>query len=465
MRKFISIFLLFNFSQQYAQEKLNNILPLSEFLSFVKNYHPIVKQANLIINTSEAKQLKARGAFDPKIDIDFDKKQFVEKTYYNKLNAAFKIPTWYGVEFKAEFAQNEGLFLNPEDNLPLEGLYSAGISISLARGFLTNQRMTDLKQAKLFLKQAREDQQILVNTILHRASIAYFKWLKIYNEQKVYASFLKNASIRFEGTKRAFQEGEKPAIDTLEAGITLNNRQLNLEKSRIKLVKSGLELSTFLWLNENTPIELQEDMVPDMQTNKTIDETFNIALFNNENFDIETHPKIKSLGYKIKSLEANRNLKKNNLLPKIDLQYNFISPNERQINSFNNNNYKGGINFSMPIFVRKERGDLKLVKIKLQDKKLENITAKILIQNKIIAIQQELVSYIIQNDYTFRIVRDSSVLLNAEERKFFLGQSSLFLVNFREEKFIDAQLKAIQLENAFFIAKANLFKEAVIIIN
>jgi outer membrane protein TolC len=465
MKKYTALLFLLIFLQQNAQNNLLDKMTLSEYLGYVKNYHPIVKQANLVINNSEAKLLKARGAFDPKIEVDFDKKLFEEKDYYNKLNGAFKIPTWYGVEFKANFEQNEGVFLNPENNVPLDGLYSAGISVALARGFLNNKRMNALKQAKFFLNQAKEDQQILVNQILFDASISYFNWLKTYNEKGVFASFLNNAKVRFDGTKRAFQEGDKPAIDTLEAGIILNSRRLNLEKAKIKLIKSSLELSNYLWLNENTPIELRQNIIPDLQTFDAIDKTFNIALFNNENFDIENHPKIKSLGFKIKSLDVDRRLKMNNLLPKIDFQYNFLSPNGDQINSFNTNNYKAGINFSMPVFIRKERGDLKLAKIKLQDKKLENDITKVVIKNKINAIQQELASFVLQNDFTFKIVRDNDVLLKAEERKFFLGESSLFLVNFREEKYIDSRLKAISLENAFFEAKANLFKEAVISIN
>jgi outer membrane protein TolC len=465
MKKYIIAFFLLNISQQYAQNKVNDIMTLSEYLGYVKSYHPIVKQAHLIINSSEAKLLKARGAFDPKIEVDFDKKRFKEKEYYHQLNGAFKIPTWYGVEFKANFEQNDGLFLNPENNVPLDGLYSAGVSVSLARGFLNNKRMASLKQAKLFLNQAKEEQQIVVNKILYDASLAYFNWLKTYNEKRVFNSFLKNASVRFEGTKRGFQEGSKPAIDTIEAGIVLNSRRLNLEKGRIKLVKSSLVLSNYLWLNENTPIELKENIVPDLNTFDAIDRTFNIALFNDKNFDIGNHPRIKALEFKIKSLDVNRRLKMNNLLPKIDFQYNFISSNRNQINSFNTNNYKAGINFSMPLFIRKERGDLKLAKIKLQDQKLKNEAAKVIITNKINAIQQELNSYILQNALTFKIVRDYDVLLKAEERKFFLGESSLFLVNFREKKYIDSKLKAISLENAFFEAKASLFKEAVISIN
>ncbi|MHB0756321.1 TolC family protein [Polaribacter sp. M15] len=462
MKKYTLILFLLMFAQFSAQEKVTSVMTLSEYLGYVKTYHPIVKQANLVINNSEAKLLKARGAFDPKIEVDFDKKQFKEKEYYNKLNGAFKIPTYYGLEFKANFENNSGEFLSPEANVPTDGLYAAGVSASLLKGLLINKRMAALKQAKFFVNQAREDQQILVNDILYNASLSYFNWLKTYNEKLVYDDFLENAVIRFSNTKRAFEEGDKAAIDTLEAGITLKTRRLNLEKARIKLVKASLELSNFLWLNDNTPVELKDNIIPDVSTLQNIDTTFNIALFNDANFDINSHPKIRSLEYKIKSLNIDRKLKMNNLLPKLDVQYNFLTQTPRQSNSLIVDNYKAGINFKLPIFLRKERGDLKLAKIKLQDAKLENETAKVTIKNKLNAVQQELESFIVQSNYITTIVDDYGTLLKAEERKFFLGESSLFLVNYRESKLIETKLKAIDVENKFFKSKANLFKAAVI---
>jgi len=270
--------------------------------------------------------------------------------------------------------------------------------------------------------------------------------------------------MRFKGTKRAFLEGDKPAIDTLEAGITLNNRKLNLEKARIKLVKASFELSNFLWLTDNTPVELQSHIIPDVKTFKNIDATFNIALFNNVDFDINNHPKIKSLEFKIQSLAIEKKLKTNNLLPKLDVEYNILSQTPREENSLNIDNYKAGINFKLPLFLRKERGDFKLAKIKLQDATYENEVAKVLIKNKLSALQQELSSFTMQSVYIANIVKDYNTLLTAEERKFFLGESSLFLVNYRESKLIESELKAIVLENSFFKSKAALFKAAVITI-
>tara|TARA_R110001583_G_scaffold192252_3_gene358562 strand:- start:94 stop:1500 length:1407 start_codon:yes stop_codon:yes gene_type:complete len=453
--RILSIMLLLS-SIVTAQDS-TTVINLSEYLGYVKTFHPIVKQANLVINESEANLLKARGAFDPKLEVDYDRKKFKSTEYYDKLNAAFKIPTWYGVELKGNFEENDGLFLNPEGSLPDDGLYSVGVSVSVARGLLINKRMAMLKQAKIFVKQAQADRQLLVNNILYEATLTYFNWLRTYNEKRVYEDFLVNAKMRFEGIKRSYRAGEMSAIDTVEARIALNDRKLNLEKSRIKFVKSSLELSNYLWLNENTPIEIKDNVIPDLNTLQLIDTTLNTSELDIENLDINNHPKLQSLDYKLQSLNIDRRLKLNNLLPQIDLQYNFLSETPDISRSFSTSAYTSGLNISFPLFLRKERGDLRLSKIKMQNTEFEIQTTKVSLKNKIDAINQELESYVSQNEYIRVIVDDYGTMLKAEERKFFLGESSLFLVNSRESKLIDAKLKSIALENNFFNTKAGLF--------
>lgn len=431
-------------------------LPLAEYLGYVKAYHPFVKQANLVINESEAKLMKARGAFDPKLEVDYDRKKFKNTEYYDKLNASFKIPTWFGIELKGNFEENTGDFLNPQDVVPIDGLYSAGISIPVARGLLTNERMAMLRQSRLYVKQAQADRQLLVNDILYEATITYFNWLKSYNEKRIFEDFLSNAQMRFEGIKKSHDIGERPAIDTLEARITINNRKLNLEKARINYIKASLELSNYLWL-QDIPIEITNTIIPDTHTIHAVDAILNTSGLDLESFNLDNHPKLQALDYKLQSLTIDKRLKQNNLLPQIDLQYQFLSQTPELARSFNTSAYKSGVNISFPIFLRKERGDLRLAHIKLQDTKFDIQSTKLSLKNKMDAVLQELDSYQNQNTYIAQIVNDYSSLLEAEERKFTLGESSLFLVNSRESTLIDTKLKAVEIENSYFNTKAKLF--------
>ena len=55
-----------------AQSQLKEELSIDEYLGYIKAFHPLVKQANIALSESEAKLLKSRGAFDPKLSADFN---------------------------------------------------------------------------------------------------------------------------------------------------------------------------------------------------------------------------------------------------------------------------------------------------------------------------------------------------------------------------------------------------------
>jgi len=89
MIKFITTYIILLTSciaiaQQTTQEGLN-ILSYEEYMGYVKKHHPIIKQANLVLSQGEAKLLKSRGGFDPKIEIDFKTKEFKGIDYFDLL--------------------------------------------------------------------------------------------------------------------------------------------------------------------------------------------------------------------------------------------------------------------------------------------------------------------------------------------------------------------------------------------
>lgn len=460
MRNFLFYLALLFALISNAQEK-TLVLRFNEYLGYVKKYHPIAKQAQLSIPIGQASLMKARGGFDPKIEVDYESKEFKGTQYWDRLNATFKIPTYFGVEFKGSFEQNEGGFINPDETLPIDGLYSAGISMSLGQGFWINERMATLRKAKLFQRRAKADQDLMVNQVLFDASLAYFEWLKAYNESEIFKSFLSNASTRLEGVKQSALAGDIAMIDTVEARIALENRRLSLEQAKVKLTQKSLELSNFLWIND-VPVELQSKIIPNTAPEEEIDTTLEILGKPLNDFSIEDHPKLQSMNFKIEGLAVDKRLKANKLLPKIDFEYNFLTETPNQLNSFVTEQYKGGINFRFPLFLRKERGDLKLAKYKLQDANFERKNAKVEIKNKVLALYKELDSFLEQNRLIGNIVSSYNTLLVAEERKFNFGESSLFLINSRESKLIDAELKQNEVQNKFFSTKAKLFKSLAI---
>src|SRR5690606_15955354 len=141
--------------------------------------------------------------------------------------------------------------------------------------------------------------------------------------------------------------------------------ELNVENGNLKLAKAKLKLANFLWI-ENVPVELGDLVKPEQNLIQTIEETLKTDAMMVDVESLDSHPKIQSLETKMNILEVNRQLKANSLLPKINVGYNYISePN--YWNNFNDDDYKFNIDFSFPIFLRKERGSLKMAKLKIQD--------------------------------------------------------------------------------------------------
>lgn len=427
----------------------------NEFLGYVKKYHPLVKQADLKLNEAQANLMQARGAFDPKIEVDFNEKQFKDNQYYSILNSSFKIPTWYGIELKAGFDNSEGIYVNPENTLPNSGLTSFGISVPVGQGLFINQRMADIRKAKIAQNLNAAERNLQAIEVLHEASVSYANWKRAFEEVKLYENYLVNASNRYKGIEKLISEGDKPAIDSIEAGIVVKTRLLNLEDAKLKLIKAKLELSNYLWLENNVPLELKDDLIPEITLSKTIKEVLQINELNP--IDLNNHPKIKALDAKIAMLKVDKKLKANALLPKLDVSYNYLSE-PSYIDNYRFEDYKIGVNFSFPLFLRKERAGVKLATIKIQDSEFGLQFERKSLENKIKSQQQEITSLEKQREYIRKLIQDYNTLLNAEDRLFEMGESSLFVINSRENTLVSSQINEIVLENRYLNAIIGLYK-------
>jgi len=457
MRKLICIVIALLTQVTYAFQQDSLSLDFEEYLAIVKKYHPLVKQAGLKVDEGDFKLLKARGFFDPKIEADFSEKDYKDTEYYNIFGAAFKIPTYYGLEFNAKFEENSGEYLNPQNTVPDEGLYSAGVSLDITNGLFMSERMAALKQAKIYQDQSQVKRDLMIADILYNASNTYFEWYSAYQELLLYRNFLNNAEFRLKSVKTQFRLGDKPAVDTLEANITFENRELQLQQAELDYVKASLKLSNYLWTASNIPLEITPEVTP----NEDLFERVNAMWIENEigaTENIEQNPKIRFLEYNLDMLQIEKRLKANKLLPDLDLSYNFLTNQPEEWRGINTQDYKFGFSFKLPIFLRKERGDLQLAKLEVENSQYELLSASLEIQNKLKALQNEIISFRNQRFKLNGLVDDYATLVDAEQRKFQLGDSSLFLVNNRENSFISAKLKEIEVIVKYLKSQAELLK-------
>lgn len=429
-----------------------------EFFRWILDYHPVAKQARLLDSEAEALERLARGGFDPKAYAEWDQKSFDKKEYFSIGEGGLKVPTWYGMELKAAYTVTDGIYLNPERNLPEAGQAVLGMKVPLGRGLIIDERRASLQQARLMAQANEAERQAMINSLLLEAASAYWEWARAYNELLVEQEALALTQQRFGAIVESFVQGDKPAIDTLETLIQVQNRQLALNDARVNYRNAGLLLSNFLWYEGEVPVEITDRLRPPVleELEPALPALGPDAIWRSAS---TSHPEIRRYEVKLSQLDIGRRLAAEQLKPRLDVEYNFLSDGSDFIydtgdgsglNSLVTQNYKWGLRFDFPLLLRKERGKLQLAKLKIQDAEYGLQQKRLEIANKIGAYYNELENLLRQIRLTEDNVGNYQALLDAEIEKFGLGESSIFLINSREQKLIDAQLKLAALRGKFF---------------
>lgn len=446
----------------YSYSRPPGNFSLEECLTLVQLYHPVARQAALLSPQAKARLRRARGGFDPKLYGWYDNKLYERKTYWQNFEGGVKIPLGLGIELKGGFARNEGEYLDPKQNLPSQGQGFLGGAITLGQGLFIDQRRAALRQAQIFQNMAEVEQLRLINDLFFHAAKTYWEWAATYESWQLFQRSVSLSRVRFEAVKGAYRAGKYARIDTTEAMTQLQQLIWREQDAYLKYQKASLELGVFLWADEDQPLEITEELIPTglpgPETNAVNQDSLQLLL----NL-VSLHPELRQYEYKLAELDVQRRLKAEKLKPVVDLDWAMLSPSDAFLETPSPgpigdwaDNYKLGVTVGFPIFLRKERGDLELARIKIQDTELKQTYKTQSLNNKVLAYHQEHNGILNQVRTYEAAVGNYLRLLRAEQDRFDAGESSLFLINSREQKWVDAEAKRIQLRGKLGKARAGL---------
>jgi len=434
------IFLLFICTKGFGQQ-----LTYNEFIDQVKKNHPLSKQASIVVDKANVDALIARSSFDPTIGFQSDMKTFDGKNYFNYQNTELKIPTWAGIDISTGIESNKGQFLNSEVS---KGQSSyLGISVPVLKNLVIDKRRAAVLQAKNLILASEQEKQSIVNNLLLDASLQYWKWAAQYQLLKLYNQYVVTSKNRFNITKIAFNNGERASLDTLEALTQLQQLKILENDADLLFTNAGVELSYFLWDNQDSALQLSPTMIPDTLDSKkisiepTISDLISLSILQN--------PEVRAYEYKINNLLIEKKLKFQSLLPMLNVKSNILNQNYNVFKDastqFYQNNYKFGVDFKMPLFLREGRGEYRKAKLKIEETNLAFAAKKIEVQNKVKTYSNE--NFFLKNqlETLFVINNNTNTLLKGELIKFYNGDSNLFVVNARENKVIETAEKLISL--------------------
>lgn len=421
-------------------QDLPPVLGETDYLRLVAEHHPLSVRAELQADRARAVLRTARGGFDPKLYGDLSQKYFEGTRYYSVIEGGVKVPTWFGVELNAAYERNGGTYLNPEHRVPDSGLFAAGLTVSVGRGLLFDERRAELRRAEIFRRSSAAERQVQLNDLLYSAGTVYWEWAGASALLSIYEEAVEAAARRYEAVRAGAELGDRPAIDTLEASILLQNRQLARESARLELANTVARLNAFLWLDGVVPVELEGTTRPPDTSEVTVAPIL-------AERPAGENPELLRTRLKLEQLEIDQRLQREYLKPRLDVKYNALMAGgvDRPLENLSGNNYKWGVTFEQPILLRKERGKLQLTGIKLSETQLELSDKIATLDAKLRAAENEANATATQYDLASKNAGDYSILLAGERELFRAGESSLFLVNSREVSYIEARIKQVDL--------------------
>ena len=416
------------------------------FMRIVYDHHPLAVQARTVTLEGDFAIMNARGAFDPEALADVSQKYFQGDEYYSHIQGGFKIPTWLGITVDAGYEVHRGEYLNPEATTPGGGLWYAGASVTLGQGLFIDKRRAELRKAEIFDKSTEAEQALLLNDLLYEAGQAYWNWFEAFQATLIFEDALDLATQRFEAVIQGASLGDRPMVDTLEAGIQVQTRELALADARLKLKNAAALLSVYTWADGILPLEVDSTTIP---VSPVIDLTTygaEVLEFNNS-IDLQNHPAILAMQFEMQSMAVDQRLNKEMLKPVVNLKYRALSENIQgdPLGQYSIADYNWGLEFKMPLFLRTERSRVKQTELEMRQLDLD-ISATAADLNFGIESSLNDLQTTFQQIQLFQVtVVDYQRLLDSERQLFDAGESSLFLVNSRELGYINAQLKLTEL--------------------
>ena len=428
-------------TRSYSQE-----LTLTEYLNWVLAEHPLAEKARLNPQMRNAQYLQVKGLFDPLLESKFKNKFFKGTEYYSTSNTTLTYNTPYAIGLVGHFDVNSGSYVNPTDYTSNGGLLALGVSVPLLKGLVIDERRMAKKRAEVMLEAGNLEQQLAINELLGQSVQLYSDWYFAVRKNNIIDSLVSTSERRFIAVRSRYLGGDRSAIDTLEAYVQNQNRLLQFQESKLEVIKSRIALVAFLeFNNDNRVAILNETVSPSLNFKNELAPFRSGTLLYTK---LEEHPELALYANKGESLRIEEKWKTEKLKPKLNVEYHFLNKDfsEGLPSYFSTNNYKWGAEFSMPLFLREARGDLKVQRIKIEENNLNTEWKRNQLEQKTLALEVAYTNTLSQQELAASNATLYQRLLEAENTKLFNGESSLFLVNQRENTYFENAIKAMELD-------------------
>jgi outer membrane protein TolC len=411
--------------------------------------HPVATQARLVADQARSDLRTAWGAFDPTITATWDQKRFGGTEYFNYFDAEVKVPLPIGADVTVAFDRTMGRYFNPDRRTPSNGTIQAGISIPLGQRILTDERRNALAQARAARDAGDADRVGIVNKLLFSAAKDYGVWYESWRRRVIAQEGEALADFRLQAVRRRVSNGESAPIDTIEALLELQRRQVTRFEADASFYISSLDVTAYLWDDIGRPAPLPPEAKPVLTgierigiDSTRIEQLLDVATRRN--------PDLLKVQARIKQAEAQRLFSTQALLPFAEAKLAGLGQNDSDESFFDgerlDNNYKAGLIIKSPLLFLKESGRFAATGQRLEFQRLERDRLRREIEFDARAAIFDLFNLERLRERQVANVRNARLLRDAEQVRFENGESTLLILNIRERLVLDEAVKLAAVE-------------------
>lgn len=426
-----------------ASDASSGPLTLENVLLSTDKYFPEIKASLKDIESSEQDKISKEGSFDTSLEIEGLSR---EKGYYSgdfvKVKLKKNLPI-YGVKVHIGYKVSEGSFpvYEGERETLDNGEISAGFSVPLLRN-----REIDKSRLNVFLatnKINKKKIKLLQKRVKARekAMKAYWTWLATGKVKDIYKRLLNIAEKRQVALEKKHKRGDVAKIYLSENRQYILKRQNKYLEAKNYFQNAARNLAIFNRDEKGKPHVPKEESLNTRYLFEEANKDHNYESYVEK--IIQVHPDIKNIQNKIRRYEILEKEARVGMLPVLDFGFQIRKDNGTGVRTLKGEDRRFGLNFSLPFENRKAKGRFQSSRIMQRSFSF----SKQLLEEKINLKLRNLIDTINTFIKVFKNgqseVRLAIKLEEAEQAKFFQGDSDFFVVNLREQMTAEAQISNV----------------------
>lgn len=428
---------------------------LQDVLESAREHFPAIQSAVQEKLIREGKLTTALGAFD--LALEQDGKVWASG-FYDGLsvdNQLVKPLPWANAKAFAGYRVSNDDFPIYQQELVTNdgGEFNVGMVFSLWRDRAIDDRRFKITSARLSIEQAEIDIFLAQLTTQGKATKAYWRWVAAGQRLLVYQRLMKLAEQRMSGLEERVEAGDVARIFVTENRQNLLRRQSIMRQANLAFREAAIALALYLRDENGEPSLLAANAdineLPDPMAAVENPELLAQSV-------LEKRPELAALKVRLAVESERLKLAENALKPRVDL--GIKASHDLGDGSRTREGFESIIDFSVSIPLEQRTGKGQVASARAAMEKLK--VDRTLLENRLTLEIIKLATTLNATRDFVAITKDeatqAALLEDAERIRFEAGDSDFFLVNLREERRADAEIRNLQSKLRYHLARADL---------